>query len=746
MRKTQLPRGCAGLLPCLAAAALALACANGPAAGDGALPFPDEPTPSLDGPALSAGFTLGPCGSLASEQLWVLSGTASVVGSYSGPERYSCYLETNPELMPLRGGTTYLVEFSYRVLADADRGFEVLFLSDTAASRDQWLPSLTIEGPPGSSGTASLRGTILDYPDYRVYWNIVGRGSIAVDDIRISELGPEGPIAVATEGAEPKPVRLAQRFLPRAYAGQAYGAHPAVYGGRPPYSWSDAYGLPKGLSLNPGGILKGSPRDPGSYRAIATVTDADGKACPVSLSLEVLPAPPGAGITLNGIRDGSRSRWAYAASDESFANPLRGLRPELDIARDYPWASLGRVYLPWNLLERSEGDGLDRIMAVSDRVFGDVAAYNVKVIPRVYLLWPPRDRYWPVDLRPGDFQSAAFRERLVRLVQRLGQAWNGDPRVAYIEMGIIGYWGEHHHPGFNPDEGGLPRSMEKLVGDAFAAAFPDTPVMHRNPRDFTAYGFGLHWDVFGSFDRGWYSNDSSLMKLELQTPLLKDRWLSMPRGGEIDPTFLGEKDWSGSSQEAMVLKHAQRLASIARDLHWNHLSVANDVDTSKPEILAGLSLVDKALGYRFVLESASLPLRAEAGSVAIVELTLSNRGSSPMYASWPLEISVLDPVTHLPLFSAIIASEDTRSWIPGARVDLKLELPIPAGFARGSYPVAIAILDPAGMVPSVRFANANYWNGGRSPLGVIGIGMEAGTLSLTGFHDLAGDRSLYYLP
>ena len=33
-----------------------------------------------------------------------------------------------------------------------------------------------------------------------------------------------------------------------------------------------------------------------------------------------------------------------------------------------------------------------------------------------------------------------------KLVEKAGQAWDNDPRVAYVEMGIIGEFGEHHDP------------------------------------------------------------------------------------------------------------------------------------------------------------------------------------------------------------------------------------------------------------------------------------------------------------
>ena len=62
------------------------------------------------------------------------------------------------------------------------------------------LPTLGINGESGDSGTATLRTTLLDYPDYEVVWVILGEGSIVVDNVRIVEVATGQP--VGSEDAE----------------------------------------------------------------------------------------------------------------------------------------------------------------------------------------------------------------------------------------------------------------------------------------------------------------------------------------------------------------------------------------------------------------------------------------------------------------------------------------------------------------------------------------------------------------
>lgn len=46
----------------------------------------------------------------------------------------------------------------------------------------------------------------------------------------------------------------------------------------------------------------------------------------------------------------------------------------------------------------------------------------------------------------GGYFDPTFEDRVKALVEKIGKAWDNDPRVAYIEMGIIGQWGEQHSP------------------------------------------------------------------------------------------------------------------------------------------------------------------------------------------------------------------------------------------------------------------------------------------------------------
>ena len=136
-------------------------------------------------------------------------------------------------------------------------------------------------------------------------------------------------------------------------------------------------------------------------------------------------------------------------------NPLMGFTTRG--IYDHPWATTAQTYIQWNEIENNESDGIDKIKNYCNQKWAGVEGKNIKVIPRVYLHWSGNRKFWPADMQKDDYTSEQFQKRVLRLIERLGECWDNDPRVAFIEMGIFGKWGEHHSPSPSVE-------MQKLVG------------------------------------------------------------------------------------------------------------------------------------------------------------------------------------------------------------------------------------------------------------------------------------------
>ena len=183
------------------------------------------------------------------------------------------------------------------------------------------------------------------------------------------------------------------------------------------------------------------------------------------------------------------------------------------------------------------------------------------------------------------------------------------------------------------------------------------------------------------------------------------------------------------------------------------------------------------MGYRFVLDQVDVVPTVQDGMLHVVAW-VTNEGSAPFYYDWPIELALHDPDTRDVVWSASLTDVDIRDWLPGAnwtepewapssqwpgwvvaedwsstprgwasppasnRLEAQLELTVPDGV----YVLSIAVLDPASMQPSLRFATSNSWTGGRPPISRVAVGpYQGGPLPPdTVFDDPMTDDTLQY--
>lgn len=449
-------------------------------------------------------------------------------------------------------------------------------------------------------------------------------------------------------------------------------------------------------------------------------------------------------------------------------NPMKGFTAASDGSHE--WATLSHAYFRWNDLENDASDGLDRILAVSNQRFAGARQHNIKFIPRVYLHWEAdHEKYWPADMTADDYTSAQFQARVTRLAARLGQAWNDDPRVAFVELGIFGKWGEHHSPDPTP-------SMQDLVADAFETAFPDRLVSVRHVWDqFEGHGFGEYWDSFAHHQqmRGHGHEIAGVNRTD-------GLYLRTYVGGEAAYNWGDSQIQPGDSPTDSVTDpvHRDFVANTIRWLHCTQLRWIADYDASNAAARAGAEVLQRAMGYRFVLDEVSFGAEAANGVLSFAA-RVTNEGSAPFYYDWPVQLALHDPATRDVVWSSTLPNVRITDWHPGAEwtepewvgisswpgfvvadgwSNEPLEWATPprpnairarvrvGSVPAGEYVLSLSVVDPASGAPSLRFATANYWNGGWHPLGLVAVG-QAGGGPLPGgtvFDDPAADASIRY--
>jgi hypothetical protein len=377
------------------------------------------------------------------------------------------------------------------------------------------------------------------------------------------------------------------------------------------------------------------------------------------------------------------------------------------------------------------------------------------VIPRVYLDWDSGsgNEYWPADLTSGDWSSQQFKDRVVRLVGRLGEVWDNDPRVAWVQTGIIGYWGEQENPvGISQD------GWAQRLGDVFTNAFHNKKLVVRNMDDWPGYQMGVYWDSFGHPSQSGVWNTIKSFNNQ-------GRYLSQVVEGEVaynwgestfDPLYGGDPDITlGNAQ------YTDNLIDVIRELHCSALGWIASYNPNDATVRTNAARMQREFGYRFHIAEFSCSARTEPGANLDVRFKLKNNGSAPFYENWPVAVVLINEATRKIVWKATLPNVDIRTWRPGTNYNkstrtyqtpaqenqVAASVPVPASMASGQYLVGLSILEPMSRTPGIFFAVSNFFKESQSqPLCRIGIGANASSNTLTGvvFNDLVNDDKRYY--
>ena len=286
----------------------------------------------------------------------------------------------------------------------------------------------------------------------------------------------------------------------------------------------------------------------------------------------------------------------------------------------------------------------------------------------------------------------------------------------------------------------------------FDDAFPNKHVTVRHAwNQFTGHGFGEYWDSFGHYDQ-MYPHGEKVRQMNQ----LDQRYLTTFIGGEAAYNWGNWERQPGVDPSASVRDtvHRNFVINAIKWLHCTQLRWIHAYDDQDPDTQAGAELVQKAMGYRFVVDEATFTPNITHGELQ-VQATVRNEGSAPFYYDWPLLVGLLDPTTRAPVWTAQFDSVDIREWVGGAEwpapewrpvgpndanwsqyvapdhwteEPLEWSIAPPTHVARGQfsptvpsgqYIVALAIADPANGKPNLRFATSWYVNGGWHPLGIV---------------------------
>jgi len=301
--------------------------------------------------------------------------------------------------------------------------------------------------------------------------------------------------------------------------------------------------------------------------------------------------------------------------------------------------------------------------------------------------------------------------------------------IAYIPAGFIGSWGEWHH-----STNGLlnPTDMRDILAALLDALPPSRMVQIRYPfrkkvifgdeevTEHTAFTntmiarIGHHNDCFLALavaDEGYLpNNDASAAEVQVMKEYVSREALYTPVGGETC-------DENGQWDKG--LDDMERL----RWTYINEFYHPRAIDYWKRT--GAYPIMQRKLGYRFVLTEARMTNGAKGGDTIDVQLELRNEGWANPYNPRPvyLVLENSDQRREIELKDA-----DPRWWQPGKAVTLSSRLTLPEDLPGGEYTVALWLPDESHRLRnnpwfSIRFANEKVWDAtkGYNVLGRIRI-------------------------
>jgi hypothetical protein len=397
------------------------------------------------------------------------------------------------------------------------------------------------------------------------------------------------------------------------------------------------------------------------------------------------------------------------------ANPLRGFLPYRGGHPAFPH-SMEWEMVPWRALQAGPADFT---WAPLELILDDVASRGHQAVFRIYADAPNRPSALPAfladvahrtytDFDNGrdatsvspDYDDPRLVDAMRRTIAALGARYDGDPRIGFITVGFIGFWGEWHtfRPGCQCDEWMPSPRTQRAVLDAFDDAFDRTRILVRNPDvGWKKHRMGFHDDSFAgaTIDPPEWTFVGRLKKAGATK-----QWRREPIGGELMP----ERQACAFSEPSCLAAGQGYDASVAvTHATWllNHEVFSLPGGPDKTRALAAA----RRLGYELFV--SAVKLRDVSTDDALkVEIRLENRGVAPFYYRWPVWIGVADAS------GAIVASfrtdwDLTRAVDPRKPVTLKRTVR-GHGLPAGSYTLLLRAQNPLANGPPLAFANAGW--------------------------------------
>jgi hypothetical protein len=396
----------------------------------------------------------------------------------------------------------------------------------------------------------------------------------------------------------------------------------------------------------------------------------------------------------------------YTVSDAVIPNPERGFRfaaeinAEANFTTYYEALGMTLVHAYVRLDDYREDDLPQTLLDELEEGFANMRDSGVKVVLRFAYNFGP----YP------DSEPDASKEQILRHIEQLTPTLQKNADViAWMQAGFIGAWGEWHTStngldNLNDKQEILFALLDALPKDRTVQVRYPSDIIEMFPEPLTAFGdskqarVGFHNDCFLSSetDVGTYEKSGEIT-IERDQEYLANLGRFTPTGGETCAVFPPRTDCE------IALREMERL-------HFTEMNQSYHARVVRGWQRQGcFEEMQKRLGYRLVLKSATFNETLEAGGRLEIKVDLENQGFASLINPRPV-IAVLDGPERVELELSI----NPRTWEPGAS-SFSESVSLPTDLEKGIYTLALWLPDAYDTLRDnprygVQFANEDTWN------------------------------------
>lgn len=299
-----------------------------------------------------------------------------------------------------------------------------------------------------------------------------------------------------------------------------------------------------------------------------------------------------------------------------------------------------------------------------------------------------------------DLNDPILRQYHNKLIQALGQRYDGHPDLGSIDIGSVGLWGEWHEycaPGLMPSV-----ATRRAIIDLYYAAFPRTPVVQLvddvDSMSYAAQKGRTAWrgDCWGDLSYHVDQYDSAAQ-------LLPNAW----KNGMVALESCGSMSgWVAGDLPAVVSK----------TLGYHATYVHNKSNPIPTGFLTEVKRLVIKLGFRLVLRKADFPGSVTPGAVERVILNWSNVGIAPPYRDFRIGFRLRN--VEGTLGSVTETASSIKGMLPGDST-MTVSYPVPTGSNTGNYTLELGLIYHGATDHTVPLAIQRKTQDGWYPLGAI---------------------------